>query len=260
MIRALVLISILVVAIAAQTTGQPPTGKCCRWCRQSLFNITNVQECAIRDQEECFTWKTDRFVCSNTSTPEASWHQNVSCPCLFEACCIGCVNFTATIPPFRFVEADVCHNTEFFDCQGKSSERQCPPGTGSFLVTNCTLCANATVPQCSDGIDNDNDTFIDFPADPECDDSFDNDESNGVVTTGSPPPEEQNNGETTLIIILAIVFGVACLFVCCCGLLRLWMQQQQGSNGVYYQAVPGQNASPVATPYYPPSHYQQYQR
>ncbi len=32
-------------------------------------------------------------------------------------------------------------------------------------------------PQCSDGIDNDFDTFIDFPADPQCADAADNDES-----------------------------------------------------------------------------------
>jgi hypothetical protein len=37
-------------------------------------------------------------------------------------------------------------------------------------------------PQCSDGIDNDGDTLIDFPADPGCTDANDNDETN------SPPP------------------------------------------------------------------------
>ncbi len=32
-------------------------------------------------------------------------------------------------------------------------------------------------PECSDGIDNDVDTFIDFPADGQCADAADNDES-----------------------------------------------------------------------------------
>ena len=37
--------------------------------------------------------------------------------------------------------------------------------------------SNCAVTQCSDGADNDADTFIDFPADPECLDYDDNDES-----------------------------------------------------------------------------------
>ena len=36
----------------------------------------------------------------------------------------------------------------------------------------------AQAPQCSDGIDNDGDGLIDFPADPGCDDANDNDETN----------------------------------------------------------------------------------
>lgn len=45
--------------------------------------------------------------------------------------------------------------------------------------TTCTgdTSTPPVLPQCSDGVDNDGDTFIDFPADPQCANAADNDES-----------------------------------------------------------------------------------
>ena len=48
---------------------------------------------------------------------------------------------------------------------------------GSCQDTVTVTVNAAQAPQCSDGIDNDGDTLIDFPADPGCDDAADNDET-----------------------------------------------------------------------------------
>ncbi|MBI2096885.1 MAG: hypothetical protein HYT40_01890, partial [Candidatus Sungbacteria bacterium] len=53
---------------------------------------------------------------------------------------------------------------------------------GKTAAFTLTVTATPPSPQCSDGIDNDGDTKIDFPADPGCTDATDNDE------TDSPPP------------------------------------------------------------------------
>lgn len=50
--------------------------------------------------------------------------------------------------------------------------------SGAFVYEPPTTCVpnETATPQCSDGIDNDADTFIDFPADPQCADANDNTE------------------------------------------------------------------------------------
>ena len=72
--------------------------------------------------------------------------------------------------------------------------------TGSVTVTADTetialSCANSAVvsgptipPQCSDGIDNDGDGSIDFPADLGCSSALDNDETNIPAPIPTPPP------------------------------------------------------------------------
>ena len=59
----------------------------------------------------------------------------------------------------------------------------------------CDFCVFTGLPQCSDGIDNDGDGKIDFPADPGCTDASDDDEADGVPVgcdtgpTYTCPPE-----------------------------------------------------------------------
>ena len=59
------------------------------------------------------------------------------------------------------------------------------------------------VPQCSDGVDNDNDTSTDFPADPECESANDNDESADPLAN----PEETGRaaGSSVAATLMAIV-------------------------------------------------------
>ncbi len=57
------------------------------------------------------------------------------------------------------------------------------PGTFNAGKTNCNIVCN--VPECNDGIDNDNNGCIDFPADQGCNNKVDEDESGGkCVITG----------------------------------------------------------------------------
>ncbi len=44
------------------------------------------------------------------------------------------------------------------------------------LTDENNVCPNPVTPQCNDGLDNDNDSFIDFPSDPGCNNPDDNDE------------------------------------------------------------------------------------
>ncbi len=61
---------------------------------------------------------------------------------------------------------------------------RCVP-TGYTWNTTTNQCVPTSVPQCSDGINNDGDAFIDM-ADPGCSSSSDNDESNVIVLPPSP--------------------------------------------------------------------------
>lgn len=59
----------------------------------------------------------------------------------------------------------------------------CPNApSGTSKVTTKVACAPTPKPQCSDGIDNDGDGKVDYPADPGCDGPDDNDESNPVLS------------------------------------------------------------------------------
>ncbi len=61
-------------------------------------------------------------------------------------------------------------------------------GVGSFKVTTDWRPASARVFQCSDGIDNDGDTLVDYPADPGCSSGIDDDETDPIVATPTPTP------------------------------------------------------------------------
>jgi hypothetical protein len=65
-----------------------------------------------------------------------------------------------------------------------------PCGNGGHCDENCQCVGEIVPPQCSDGIDNDGDGKIDFPADPGCTDASDNDE------TDVAPPGACNSGPT----------------------------------------------------------------
>jgi hypothetical protein len=82
---------------------------------------------------------------------------------------------TATIsePRSQFSDNIFCGNTGNVDPSWATSCGTPPPPT----------------PQCSDGIDNDGDGLIDYPADPGCTDALDNDETNGPLAP--PPPKPQ---------------------------------------------------------------------
>lgn len=59
----------------------------------------------------------------------------------------------------------------------------------AFSYAQVTVTANVPIlvpAQCSDGIDNDGDTKIDYPNDPGCDSFSDNDETDGVIPSPTP--------------------------------------------------------------------------
>jgi hypothetical protein len=66
----------------------------------------------------------------------------------------------------------------------------CKADCSGFDTSDCT---SSGTPQCSDGIDNDGDSLIDFPADPGCTDANDNDETTGGGGGGG------GGGETCLM-------------------------------------------------------------
>lgn len=81
------------------------------------------------------------------------------------------------------------------ECDGVKNLIGEPPSSGTGTCNNCVFAAGP--PQCSDGVDNDGDTFTDTN-DPECHtdgdatnaatyDPADNDESNGGPAAGCPP-------------------------------------------------------------------------
>ncbi len=69
-----------------------------------------------------------------------------------------------------------------------------PDGTNQGLKTSWDGCNNPPTggpgpsTMCSDGIDNDSDGLIDYPADPGCIDALDNSENNPVITPPTTPP------------------------------------------------------------------------
>lgn len=71
-------------------------------------------------------------------------------------------------------------------------------GVGNFKVTTDWRPASARAFQCSDGIDNDGDTIIDYPDDPGCSSGIDDDETDPLPTaTPSPTPHGGGGGGGT---------------------------------------------------------------
>lgn len=104
------------------------------------------------------------------------------------------------------------------DAGGQLPNPQCSDGIdndGDGLVDfpadpDCTDAlddSEADLPQCSDGIDNDNDGLIDFPADPSCTDALDDSEADIPVML----PTVWESGLVTLIMILA-AFGAFAIY------------------------------------------------
>jgi hypothetical protein len=67
-------------------------------------------------------------------------------------------------------------NTEYSYCTNITSE------TNEICSNICSASEGCDYTQCSDTLDNDNDTFVDFPADPGCDNLTDNNETNECDT------------------------------------------------------------------------------
>jgi hypothetical protein len=83
-----------------------------------------------------------------------------------------------------FRDSDTDDNLTDFEC-GDPAEPE--NNAGDMVSLAATTGCAPTVPQCSDGIDNDNDTFIDLD-DPQCDDALDDNERCFIATAayGSP--------------------------------------------------------------------------
>lgn len=114
---------------------------------------------------------------------------------------------TAGYSDICFDETLVCTNVaapaecaaDYFEIASISANTNAHLGLPNQYATagNYRICCKLStlIPQCSDGIDNDGDTFIDFPNDPECTSAQDNDETDGVAgeTNNFTQLQWQNN-------------------------------------------------------------------
>jgi hypothetical protein len=88
-------------------------------------------------------------------------------------------NFCSAGDVFRVFQTAVCNNpgTINSDCMISRENRLVQDCLNGCSGGSCT----SQLPQCSDGIDNDGDRLVDYPADPGCTSTTDNDEYNAPI-------------------------------------------------------------------------------
>ena len=106
---------------------------------------------------------------------------------------------TAQLLPANLV---VSAGTHTLDLQAEGTPGGCNAGAlaswgGTFSMT-ALQCPAQPLPQCSDGIDNDGDGLVDFPADPGCFGPTDNDEFN-QLSIPQCPNGQQPTQQTTIV-------------------------------------------------------------
>ncbi len=91
----------------------------------------------------------------------------------------------------HFLDAPLVDGASFYDSANRITITQMGH-TAASAVVSVMFNASSPPPQCSDGIDNDGDGLVDFPADPGCSSTTDDDEFN-------PPPPPPNTPPTITI-------------------------------------------------------------
>ncbi len=116
--------------------------------------------------------------------------------------------YLAVNPGSSFTQADnAVKNTA--DNLGLASDRQGSGRLDACELVGSTTCGVVQDPACSDGIDNDGDMLIDFPADPGCSSASDNDETDpvgGDMHVHSIDHRRQGNPRTGNLLIDVVIY------------------------------------------------------
>jgi cysteine-rich repeat protein len=157
------------------------------------------------------SWDLTEFYCNGDGTPPSFVKRNCTLGCSNAACIEPCTDTEEPRDIFSKGTVTYMGNdyTETCYSQDKVSENWCNGDNYTELpAVNCPtsfFCSDGacvyndsgtgSAYQCSDLIDNDNDTLIDYPADPGCDSYHDNDEWNDNSTNKSSGEKGGESGD-----------------------------------------------------------------
>jgi hypothetical protein len=165
---------------ASGYNGQPCGVIEAGWGLDCHWNGQGVWDASERKCVQCDGGKFEKKVCGSAGTVST------------DACNAGltyCISPGCTVEGNKKCET-ACDINVSPKCDDKAPGTPGNPGdpcgNGGHCDENCQCVGEVVPPQCSDGIDNDGDGKIDFPADPGCTDASDNDETDiaGLCKTG----------------------------------------------------------------------------